>query len=293
MPGVDLPDFQKGVFFFDGSVPWMSTADFPDWTDGINVVDQSISPTQDFPDWTKVVGTVKAFPGGPPVTGYTAWWDATKITGLTDGSTVTQWNDSSPNGYNLFPHLTGPTYYSTTAAKLVNGNPAVWFSASAGYLMLTVPTPAVPQPFSVLAVTKTIRTSGTGVIPGVFGSDNTFVPRLTIDLTGTGQYTIAAGSGSVSLAGADNNVHMVIGVYDSANTNSKVILDGTTGASGICGTQGIPGGSPHMAVGASGSEATYDNLDGPLCEMIVYPFAVTTAQAATLHSYCQAKWGTP
>ena len=89
-----------------------------------------------------------------PLAGYTAWWDASQITGFADGASLTSWADESGNGYAMTPNVwAAPTYYKTTSAKLVNGKPAVWFDGSTTGMALgttgSPPYPFVNQPNTI------------------------------------------------------------------------------------------------------------------------------------------------
>ena len=89
-------------------------------------------------------------PPTAPVAGYSAWWDATQITGIADGAALATWPDASGNGY-PFTAAAGhqPTYYKTTAGKLIHGNPAVWFDGSTTVMHAAVPSTAQPNTLTV------------------------------------------------------------------------------------------------------------------------------------------------
>ena len=58
-----------------------------------------------------------------------AWYKANAGISVADGASVSQWNDQTANGFNISQSLatSQPTYYSTTASKLVNFNPTLSF----------------------------------------------------------------------------------------------------------------------------------------------------------------------
>src|SRR5215467_1797621 len=106
-------------------------------------------------------------PMAPPVAGYTAWYDATLITGVSDGAKIATWNDSSGNGHHLVSQYSSanqPVYYSTTGTRLINGHPAVWFNvANTGGLTCT-DTFSIPHPFTIVAVSQASSLSGAPVL---------------------------------------------------------------------------------------------------------------------------------
>ncbi len=114
--------------------------------------------------------SVAAAPGG--VTGgLRAWVKADVGAGASDGATVATWSDQSGNGYNFTQATTGaqPTYYATTAGKLLNFNPVLDFDGTGDYLRNTTVLMPSSSPYTFLAV-GVDEDTGTGYRK-IFGSE--------------------------------------------------------------------------------------------------------------------------
>jgi len=75
--------------------------------------------------------TVQVLPPGPPVAGYTRWFDASAIA-LADGAAVSEWTDGSSNGANAtVPSGNAtPTYVANSGME--SGKPAIFFPKNSG-----------------------------------------------------------------------------------------------------------------------------------------------------------------
>lgn len=265
-----------------------STADVADWTDPIAVVKGS-DPTVDFPDWSKasVVVAGSITPVGPPVASQSAWWDASQITGVSDGALLASWPDSGGTGHTLSQGTAAnqPTYYSTTAGNLVNGLPAVWF---AGNQYLTLSGLTVPQPWTVFYVANNTDTT-LGHSPLIFESAT---PNLSFGIQHAGtnvNLELNAGNSLLLLVSSGAGLHCN---FLTANGASSLVQQDGASTTGNAGTAGMgPGNTFQMSrINSGGSSVGWS---GPICEMAVYPRALTTVERSTLRGYAQGKWGTP
>ncbi|MCX6875653.1 MAG: Ig-like domain repeat protein [Verrucomicrobia bacterium] len=76
--------------------------------------------------------TVTVAPFGPPVAGYARWFDASQITGVSDGAPVTTWNDLSTNAANAtVPGGNAAPIYVANAG-MEAGLPALYFAKNGG-----------------------------------------------------------------------------------------------------------------------------------------------------------------
>ena len=89
----------------------------------------------------------------PVSSGLVAWWDAAQITGVTNGSALGSWSDSSGNGWTLTQGTTAqkPTYNTNQLA----GNPAVTFTKSSSQIMTTSSVPSTSSAHTLFVVYKT------------------------------------------------------------------------------------------------------------------------------------------
>jgi hypothetical protein len=225
-------------------------------------------------------------PTSPP-SGYIAWYDASQITGIADGALLNTWPDLSGNHYDLTPLLTGdptwcPTFYKTTAGVLENGRPVVWFNGSASGLHTTGIT--LPQPFTVVAVARSGSTSPNDAL--IFSNGNSIGAYIIGDF----HWKVAAGVGPMdTLLVSTAGLHFIAVTFNA--TTSTIQQDGTVTSFslGSGGTLPLTGNTIFGSQWGGGPPAWL----GPMCEMFIYPGALSTTQLATLRSYAQAKWATP
>lgn len=261
----------------------MPAQDFPDWTDGVQLVSGTITALTDFPDWTKaqaIVGGGPFTPNAPQtITNLTWWHDASLITGIADGALLPKWPSlvNTPL-YDLTQNNPfRPTLYTTTASKLINGRPAVWFGGSQALIVSPVPT-ALSQPVTIYMVAGLSAISGTQVL---FDNDSGSA-GVELQLSG-GNWVASAGvTGTDGVATTGPHLFVV-----TANgTSSSLIVDGVT-TSGNLGTNTFQ----PITVGCDRNSNNF--MTGFVCETGGYTRVLNAAELATLHAYSQTKWGTP
>lgn len=232
-------------------------------------------------------------PSGPPVSGYSAWWDATQITGVSDGEGVSEWADLSGNGYNWTQADTGyqPIYYNVTESQLVNGHPAVWFyPADQNCFDNTGPTYGAAQTVFL------VGSGFTGTDAYLTGSSNSYShgPAIIFGYTaGELQYYAELSSGTA----ADEQTFGTVNASTFAACWSQT--DGSNLSGYLNNGTAVFSVTPHNAnsgvvneyLGTSVQSGSGNYASGAICEMIIYPSQLTATQIASVMSYLTSKWG--
>jgi hypothetical protein len=276
------------VYLIPFTAPFMAAEDFPDWVDGVLSVAGLITPGEDFPDWTKATGQVSnVFPNPPPVTGFFAWYDATRITGVTDGTSLVRWGDVSGNRYDATEAVTPPTYHAS-GPNIINGLPVVTFDGATNLLTATT-MPAVVQPLTMFAVFKAVSWTITGSSNPVVIDSPVTGPAVFGDVSAGSVWAIASSTPATSATALDTNLHQFAAQFNSPN--SRLLLDNAQIIAPInCGANGLVAGV--TCIGAS-SVALGGFFHGSMGEIIVYNSALSGAQMTSTYNYLKAKWGTP
>ena len=253
-------------------------SDLQDWTTELDAVASS-SDTADRADWTVTESGVAAGGGGVLLPGYSLWYDASQLAGLTDGQSLASWPDLSGNGHDMAQATPAnqPTYYSSTSAHLINGHPAVEVTAT--QFMASAA-------FSALGAPMTI--AGTVVLNNVGGSAwlwTNGTGRPLVGTTSAGGLSVLLTSGTSVWAQSLAAVSFVM-ACKSSNTTVLVSND-SFGAANPPGAT-INAGWTQSNVGFNGNVSN----PGRIGELLAYPFQLTLAQAVSLRLYMTAKWGT-
>lgn len=224
-----------------------------------------------------VAGSVTRAP--PPVPGYYSWHDASQITGQSDNTPLATWPDLSGNGHDLLQTVSAsqPTYYSSTAGQTINGLPAVWFNGNSNFMRwASTVAPILSTTFFV--VLKDVRGTGSIFLDGINATER----RSILDYVG--QWEIYAGT-EVFFSASDTGLHVLAAVFN--DTNSYFDLDGTVNGPVSVGTQPFTG----LMVGTYASRAYY--FDGAMCEVLIYPSALSVTDRQSVRSYLTNKWAPP
>jgi hypothetical protein len=257
--------------------------DSPDWIRAAFLVNGPLPAGIDFPDWVEAIELLGGGPFTPNVPATVPdlyfWHDATLISGVADGALLSAW----PTIVNAPTYSLGanagfqPTYYGTTQSKLINGKAAVWFAGAQGMFISPVPA-ATNQPWTVYMVAGVSSTAGTQVL----FDNEAGVTVSQLGVTGGGWYADAGNT--LNGPAATTGAHLFI--VTGNGTSSTLIVDGVT-FSGNAGTNSISG----LTIGADRLGVNF--MTGFICEDGGYTRVLNVAELATLHSYAQAKWGTP
>jgi hypothetical protein len=231
-----------------------------------------------------------------PVTGAALWLDASQQNTLftdagttpvtTSGQSIYQWNDLSGNNRHAIQATSGNRPTWTPPASGQNGLGCSRFSSSSQWMTNT--SLSLPQPFTVFA---RIRNNSSQAYPVVFDFSPTATGSRAIlfakrtDTTNTPSLYAGAvvGFGTVLSTGYTNcNIG---GVFNGSS--SIGLLNGTETSV----SPGTFGGTGGYQISNMYDAAT--KFDGDICELIVYPFAASSIQRASILSYLNSKWGTP
>jgi hypothetical protein len=136
------------------------------------------------------------------------------------------------------------------------------------------------QPYTIVAVSQNKASATANYFLVDSNSDNVAFYYLNTGATG---WAIYAGASQAIGSGFDQNVHYSAAVFNGSS--SVIRMDGTS----VTANPGANGYSTTLL--GSGSAGGYWN--GPICEVLIYPSALSSAQLDSLYSYLQAKWLTP
>jgi len=221
------------------------------------------------------------------LSGLAAWWAADKITGLSNGGTITTWSDSSGNGNTMTAAGTKPTWNT----NVKNGLPAVSFGG-AGYF-----TSSYAQ-----------NTAISVFVAGTNGGNGTFLGSITVTNpaggyllgsnggTGAGNAIFQAASGTASWPSTSVNAGAMgttsawnyLSGTTSAAAGSTLYLNGTS--EGNAPTNGGIVAGPGLTIGAllySGVEHQF--LTGYIGEVIAYNRVLNSTELAQVHAYL-SRW---
>lgn len=253
-------------------------SDLTDWTTELDAV---ASPTDanDRADWTVTESGVTSAGSGVRLPGYSLWFDASQLVGLSDGQSMSSWPDLSGNGHNMSQSTPAsqPTYYSSTVAHLINGHPAV--EVVGAQLMVSSAFTALGHPMTL---------AGTVFLNNISGSAWLWGDATNRPLVGT---TGAQGYSTLTTAGTSvfvNNTVPISFVMVCNGTNTNVLVANGSFGAGAPPTTAINVGWTTAQIGLS------TNLSSPgrIGELLAYPFQLTLAQAVSLRLYLVNKWGT-
>jgi hypothetical protein len=216
-----------------------------------------------------------------PVAGALAWWDAQQITATADNTAIGTWADKSGNNHAL-TQATGidqPVYHSSTSSGLINGHPAVQFTAANTQWMDNVDAGLlVAQPYTIYIVLKMTTTASVQQMVSTGTSTTTIESNTT-------NFVMSAGTG-IAIHAIDTSPHAFVCVYNGASSSWQ--FDGTNGGTVSAGAASLTT-KFRIGLGAGGTQP-YNGLVG---EAAVWSSALSAGQLGQLHTYAAGKWGTP
>ncbi len=213
------------------------------------------------------------------VPGYTAWWDASQITGVTDGATLTSWPDQSGHGWNLAPAGAGAgVYYNTTGRKLINRRPAVWFTPNQWMSVNSFPRQQLPM---VVQMAAQIMDNSTQRFWWTGGAQCGFNPP---------DYWVQDGTNRATVGTVNGNVHVLTFVVNAAGGTEYVAVDGVPGATAVVASPVSTAGTSYLASDGTST----GTMTGPICEVLIYTNSTLSAgQIAANENYLTQKWIAP
>lgn len=202
-----------------------------------------------------------------------AWFDASSITGVTNGSTLSTWNDSGPNGF-VMTAGTAPIYRTGQ----LNGHPAVDFSS--GKVMTSNASAVLPN----VTVFVVIKQSSLGTYYPFQPSSNGGVLLRTLS-NGRIQFGIQ-GEAFPSASSTAANVNTSTYTVQGATWNGSNVTHFSNGTN----TNSV-NPTPFTANVSGSSVIRVNSYEGLLAEMIVYDRALSDWDRAIVNSYFQDKYG--
>lgn len=230
-----------------------------------------------------------------------AWWDASDVSTITEsGGDVSQWDDKSGNGY----HLTQGTAASqpATGANTLNGLNVLTFDGSND--SLDIASTGLGRNVSGLTVYVVARlvnvTTSQEFLLNVRLGSNASRFRLLVRLAPTVQKLQVGGrtldadffaSVTGTTTPASTDFYTITGVYDIANTDLYLYVDGTlegTNSAYQTATTTSDTDSGQVSVGEVSASAAFD---GDIAEVLIYHDAHDATERAQMWDYLNAKWG--
>jgi hypothetical protein len=226
------------------------------------------------------------------------WLDAADTTTITASGSpmrVSQWNDKSGNGYHLTQASSTPQPVS--GASTVNGLNAIDFTSGR-----RLARPNVPVLQNIAGATSYVVVRGT--YSSNFSTFCTITRDNSINLSRAALFghagTMRAGGRRLdadSFQSADsgavvnNTAYQVGGLYDYANADLKIRVNGTsTTRSGGFQTAGNTSNTDSRVVVGANDNGT-ETYAGSICEVVVFSRVLTAAELDLLESYFSSKWG--
>jgi hypothetical protein len=235
---------------------------------------------------------VPAFlPSDVALTATDFWLDASKLSGLSDGSGISTWIDRSPNVYSGTA-VSSPLYRTNSA----NGLPVIRFNGTSQYIdfgnVLNIGT----APIYVFAVYKHSDTTSTPVFGKTSSGANSGrwgIYRTTLPAT----YSFVDINGTVYQAGntdaATTNLLLTNSTWDRSNLT--IFTNGTQKGTVAASDSSFLSNSAQLLVGgfgnASGTGTPSSFMNGDIAELIVYRGNLTTVQRQMVEGYLAHKWG--
>ncbi len=217
---------------------------------------------------------------GPPVAGYTAWYDPSDLATITDAGAgaVSGLADKSANAYHLTQTTAGNR--PTTGTRTQNSLNVIDFDGTNDRLLPPVAF-ALNQPLTIFVVA--LSDDGADATAQVFidGTTNT----VRVGKHTTNQWIMNAGSDRAG-GTADTSAHVHGAEFNGAS--SVRYVDGASVASGAAGATNYTAG---IRLGCSQSGSQF--WDGWIGEVLVYPSALSTGDRNSVEAYLKAKWNTP
>ncbi len=198
----------------------------------------------------------------------------------TDGQTVRQFNDQSGNGNHASQATAGNRPLWIAAGQ--NGLPVLRFDGIDDYLDTALS--AVSQPYTLFIVGKAtnIGTNAARFVDANSVNRALFGVKATTGLTQQFAGSLLEGAGNRSGA-----FHQWTALYNGASSLSRM-----DGASEIATANAGTNSWATLRIGADNVPAASSQLNGDICEIILYPSDQTT-KFATVEGYLKTRWGTP
>lgn len=206
------------------------------------------------------------------VPGIQAWYAASRITGLSDGATISQWNDLSGNAN----HLTQATGSNQPTYKTNLGFPVARFDANRWMDKASF---VLAQPFTVFVTAKTddkvALYAALGSVtniqhPAIFAVSATGLPRA-----GTIGSNLTAAGGDWSAA-----FGVTVGIYNGAS--SEIWFNNANHAAGALDAKDFI----NLRVGRN---FTGNAWLGDIASILIYSRSLSTSERQRIQTFCGAE----
>lgn len=199
-----------------------------------------------------------------------------------DGNPVGSWLDKSGKGNHATNTLTARP---TLKVNVYNGRNTVRFDGTNDFLSLPSIGNLGTIDFTAYIVTK-VNTPAAFTV--MFEQSNAGASNRVVFFVGSGsqkyQYYHNAFVGAGITATSVNRVFKAI----SNGTNRSFTVDAVTPLSATLADVSTTGGITYL-----GNSAYGEYLNGDICEVIFYSFALSATQQTIVNTYLKNKWGTP
>ena len=222
-----------------------------------------------------------------PNSGLFSWFKTDALTGLSSGSNVITWPDSSGNGNTAVHGTAGPSYFTYNPSNQ-NGLPSV---SSIPTSYMTVPS-GLPTSSSIFVVAKgTIAGANDGLIStATSNADYTDGDPLFMTQFNATQLTTFNGSnGYNTVTSPVTNINEAIHVFGyTLDTTASHLNAWVDGVSAITNAAYANNGNNAVIQLASGGGGPFS---GYLYEYLIYNRALNANEIAAVTSYLRTKWG--
>lgn len=213
------------------------------------------------------------------IAGLSAWFDASSITGLTDGAAVSSWTDKSVTNVPLTQAT--PASQPTYVANALNGKAVVAFNGAQNMKTALWAAP-LAQPFTMFLVVKLDMAY---LFDGLSSASRVYLRNSSATPGGGGLYYFNSGATLSSYpVNADANYHLFT---LRANAAGGIKIDGTT----VTGDPSSP--TPQslngLTLGSLYSNGSY--ATARVGEILIYNSDISPYNAAQIEYYLKSKWG--
>ena len=213
----------------------------------------------------------------PPVAGYFAWYDVSRIVGGVNGSAISPWPDLSGNGYDLTTSSVAAVY----RVNQLNGLPGVEFS---GASMQTSAFTAVTAG-TVFIVANSVQTDLYNYLFDGIAETNRWAMGYQI-ITHGDMSTYAGGLFSGYAESVPSGFAQWTATF-AGDASSVLRKNGVNQFTADVGAQSLTG----ITLGNNFNGGDLGSLsDVKICEAIYYPSVLSTPDIASVESYLNTKW---
>lgn len=224
------------------------------------------------------------------------WFDASRITGLSNGAAVSQWNDLSGNNY----HLTqsNNSFRPLYQTNIINGLPSVKFDGTDDHLYrMGIPTPLrLNQPRTIIAITRAAAGNVNAKNDFVINTRNNIeninnsVAGFTFfasTFNGT-RYQPLSGSGFTTFVSYTIGTNYIFVLANGLNHATALFRRNFVELVNTTGTAATAFENPAGAWSFAGNSISVSSYYG---EVIGYDSVLSLSDIQRVESYLAAKWG--